>query len=343
MSAFSLCLPDQRLAASTIQDSLVTLQVGSVTMATLQLSRPAANSILLTGPLHPETPPLALMPLLAELFCHQPSLRDVMLDTGCTDEFAVTLVRMGIMGRRIATANGWRLGCSRAVFWQQPQLWLPTPGVSGVATEYVMSHGRRHPRRAPQPQGVVYQRYLPRQGCTFTLRVANIRRDLPLFHAWMNMDRVHRFWTLAGKREAHAAYLQAQIDDVGVLPLMGEFDGEPFAYFEVYWAKEDRLAPFYAAQDFDRGCHLLVGNSRHASKGKTIAWMRAVSHYVFLDDSRTQRLVGEPHIDNVRFISHLQNQGFAKLKEFDFPHKRAALLMLEREVFFEQHGPWGEE
>ncbi|MEE4463942.1 GNAT family N-acetyltransferase, partial [Azotobacter chroococcum] len=31
---------------------------------------------------------------------------------------------------------------------------------------------------------------------------------------------------------------------------------------------------------------------------------------------------------------HLQALGFARLKEFDFPHKRAALMVLEREAFF---------
>jgi RimJ/RimL family protein N-acetyltransferase len=57
-------------------------------------------------------------------------------------------------------------------------------------------------------------------------------------------------------------------------------------------------------------------------------------HYLFLDEPRTQRIVCEPRADNARMIQHLQALGFAKHKEFDFPHKRAALMVLERETFF---------
>jgi hypothetical protein len=37
-------------------------------------------------------------------------------------------------------------------------------------------------------------------------------------------------------------------------------------------------------------------------------------------------------------IAYLRAQGFGCLKEFDFPHKRAALMMLSREAFFERCG-----
>jgi acetyl CoA:N6-hydroxylysine acetyl transferase len=35
-------------------------------------------------------------------------------------------------------------------------------------------------------------------------------------------------------------------------------------------------------------------------------------------------------------IQHLQARRFAKPKEFDFPHKRAALMVLYRDAFFER-------
>jgi hypothetical protein len=35
-------------------------------------------------------------------------------------------------------------------------------------------------------------------------------------------------------------------------------------------------------------------------------------------------------------IGHMQGQGFYCQKEFDFPHKRAALMALERERFFDR-------
>ncbi|BCG00958.1 hypothetical protein PPGU19_055260 [Paraburkholderia sp. PGU19] len=122
-------------------------------------------------------------------------------------------------------------------------------------------------------------------------------------------------------------------------PLIGCFDDEPFAYFEVYWAKEDRIAPFYDAGDFDRGLHLLVGNSDYQSAGKLRAWFNGILHYMFLDDPRTQRIVGEPRIDHTRHIAWMHRLGAYTLKEFDFPHKRAALVIVEREPYFGQFGP----
>jgi hypothetical protein len=35
-------------------------------------------------------------------------------------------------------------------------------------------------------------------------------------------------------------------------------------------------------------------------------------------------------------IHHLQNTGFDRVRDFDFPHKRAALMSLSRERFFER-------
>ncbi|GAB3263186.1 GNAT family N-acetyltransferase [Chitinimonas naiadis] len=343
MSTYILTLPNGREARAQRLDDRYILLISNEIIAQFTVTQTSPEQIRLSGDLPLEPHPKALLSLLAELFCHQPGLQQVTLELVCTRDFAVAAVRAGIAAEKHAEAGAWQLRCDRMTFWQQPDLWLTTPSSAGIALQYVMTGEKRHPRRAPKPHGVVYRRYLPSLDSTFTLRVAETARDIDAFHDWMNQDRVHRFWELAGDRESHATYLQAQIDDPKVLPLIGEFDGEPFAYFETYWAKEDRLAPYYDVQDFDRGCHVLVGNSRHRGPAKVVVWMRAVSHYLFLDDPRTQRIVGEPRVDNARFIAYLQSQGFGKLKEFNFPHKRAAMVVLEREAFAEQYGPWGEE
>jgi RimJ/RimL family protein N-acetyltransferase len=283
-----------------------------------------------------------LLPVLAELFCHDNALREIVLTAHCPPPLAAALIRQGVATRAQTTDDGLHLAIDRPTFWQQPDLWLTAPSSAGMASSYVVSQGKRHPRRAAKPVGAVYRRYLPTLGSLLCLRVADPTADLDHFHQWMNQDRVHRFWELAGDRTSHLRYLHEQIDDPRVLPLIAEFDGEPFAYFESYWAKEDRIAPYYDADDYDRGCHVLVGDLRHRGPAKVAAWLRGLSHYLFLDDPRTRRIVGEPRVDNTRFIEYLQSQGFAKRKEFDFPHKRSALVMLEREAFFDQFGPWGE-
>jgi RimJ/RimL family protein N-acetyltransferase len=64
------------------------------------------------------------------------------------------------------------------------------------------------------------------------------------------------------------------------------------------------------------------------------SWLSALTHYLFLDEPRTQRIVAEPRADNGRMIGHMQSQGYHRDKEFDFVHKRAALMVQSREVFF---------
>lgn len=124
--------------------------------------------------------------------------------------------------------------------------------------------------------------------------------------------------------------------DPHIIPLIGEFNGQPFGYVEVYWVAEDRLSPYYDVQDYDRGIHLLVGEQDFRGPQHFNAWMKAISHYLFLDDVRTQRLVLEPRSDNQRLFNRILPFGYEKCFEFNFPHKRSALLMLTRDRFFSE-------
>lgn len=341
MNAFALMIARGQLADAVLDDGQLVCLLNDEPLCRLQLQMVDTHHLRLLGtiPALPGLSPDCLLPALAQLFCRQGALQTVSLQLAVDADFARQAVRSGVASQWLADGS---LLCSRAAFWQHSRLWLTQPSSAGMPLEYVMSGEKRHPRRPPQPEGVVYRRYLPQLDSVFSLRVATLAQDLDHFHGWMNQDRVHRFWELAGDRDSHAAYLAAQIDNPKVVPLIGQFDDEPFAYLESYWAREDRIAPFYDAQDYDRGCHVLVGNSRHRGPAKVSAWLRATCHYLFLDEPRTQRVVGEPRVDNTHFIAYLQQQGFAKLKEFDFPHKRAAMMVLEREAFFGQYGPWGQ-
>lgn len=289
--------------------------------------------------------PAALLPLLADWFGRDRNRREATIvlplvaGEALASAFAVRAVREGIADHVTREGMTLRLVTSRATFWQQPSPWLTAPRSGGAAARYVVANGWRHPVRPPAPAGVVYRRYIPTLNLTFSLRTLDIRSDTELFHRWMNLDRVARFWDFKGSIEQHAAYLQAQCADPHVHPLIGCFDERPFAYFEAYWAKEDRIAPFYDAHDFDRGLHLLVGEPHAHGPGKLTAWFNSVLHYLFIDDPRTQRIVGEPRVDNVRHIAHMHRMGCYTLKEFDFPHKRAALVVLERDTYFAHYGP----
>ncbi|MEM8290506.1 GNAT family N-acetyltransferase, partial [Morganella morganii] len=126
-----------------------------------------------------------------------------------------------------------------------------------------------------------------------SLRTLDIERDLERFHRWQNSPRVAEFWQEDGSLEQHRERLRQLEADPHALGLIGCFDDEPFAYFEAYWAKEDRIAPFYVAEDYDRGIHMLVGEEAHRGPHKVACWLSALVHYLFLDDPRSQRVVAE--------------------------------------------------
>lgn len=225
----------------------------------------------------------------------------------------------------------------RDMFWQLPGDWLSQGDALPYPVTMIMDEsGRRHPRRRAKPAGEVYRRFDTGIQAWVSLRTLDIEEDLHRFMRWQNSERVAAFWEQNGTLEEHRAYLESQAKESRVLNLIGCIDDEPFAYFEAYWAKEDRIAPYYDAQDFDRGIHMLVGEDHHRGPHKVKAWLNALCHYLFLDDCRTTRIVSEPRSDNDRMIQHLQARRFAKPKEFDFPHKRAALMVLHRDAFFER-------
>ena len=194
--------------------------------------------------------------------------------------------------------------------------------------------GRSHPERPALAHGVAYDRFDPLLGMRMSFRRIDLARDLAMFHAWMNDARVSYFWELARSEAELADYLVRLEADPHAWPLIGCFDGDPAGYFEVYWGKEDRLGPYYEAHDYDRGWHGLIGNRRHLGAAKTAGWLRGLTHFLFLDDPRTEKMVGEPRVDSVKLLRYADALAYEKVKEFDFPHKRAALMHCWRERFF---------
>ena len=241
-----------------------------------------------------------------------------------------------LSGLLIPTENAGQFRCERTLFWQLPQPWLGQSLTGSYPQQMVISGGKRHPLRPLKPKGEVYRRFDARLGMWISLRTLDIEEDLSRFNRWQNSPRVASFWQEEGTLEQHREYLGKLDADPHTITLIGCFDDQPFAYFEAYWAKEDRIAPFYDVGDYDRGIHMLVGEENHRGPHKVASWLSALTHYLFLDDPRTQRVVAEPRADNGKMIGYMQGQRFHCEKEFDFPHKRAALMVLGRERFFER-------
>ncbi|KAM4055882.1 acetyltransferase (GNAT) domain-containing protein [Hirsutella rhossiliensis] len=246
----------------------------------------------------------------------------------------------------------------RSAFWQgcasplgsQP-IWLPSRSAVAVVPhlEYtLMPTGPtflRHPRRYPKPTpgSVIYSRYIPSLDEHFSLLALDYTNPehLNLFHTWQNDPRVAQGWKETGTLEEHREYLRAMHEDPHVMAVLGRFDDAPFAYFEVYWAKEDKMGAHYAALDFDRGRHSLVGDPAYRGLHRVMAWWPSVMHYLFLDDHRTENVVGEPRLSNDKVLMYEYMFGLHQDKYLDLPHKRSSLVKCSRERFF-QVCPFGQ-
>lgn len=239
-----------------------------------------------------------------------------------------------LVERGVLTRSDGRLLAHADAVMQQPSLWLARGEEPPFPERFVLTGDRRHPLRRPKPRGVVYARFIPWLGETLSFRAATVEDDLGTFHRWMNDPRVAAFWSESGDLSHHRRYLEGLIADPHMLPMIGAFDGVPFAWFEIYWAKENRLGPFYDADDYDRGWHVAVGEASRRGGASIGAWLPSLVHFMLLDDPRTRRIVGEPAASHVQQIRNLERSGFARIKTFDFPHKRAALVSLTRERFF---------
>lgn len=260
---------------------------------------------------------------LALLFESSPQLRSIEL-SDLFDEILNDIVYELTDGQKIV----WR-----ETLMQYPQFWL-THTRPLLPHKAVLSKSGYHPMRPRPQQGELYRRYIPELGQDISLVGLDIDQHAILFSQWQNNDRVAAFWDQKGSLEEHTAFLKEQLADDKNQLIVVCLDDEPFAYIEAYWAKEDRIAPYYPVSDYDRGIHMLVGEERHRGAHKIAAWLPSVCHYLYLSDPRTDKIVSEPRADNQKMIAYLQKYGFAKLKEFDFPHKRSALMCQLRESFF---------
>ncbi|KEP68313.1 siderophore biosynthesis protein [Thioclava dalianensis] len=284
--------------------------------------------------LHPPEEPISP----AELY--HTSLQAFELLTAQGPEVALRLTGVGwteilprLVTEGIALASSGGPFVLPEAFWQVPGPWLGQAQAPYPLLWQTGPHGR-HPRRPPKPEGRLYRRHIPWLGQNFELHALTMDH-LPLFHRWQNDPRVAAFFEEAGSLEAHRAYLERLLADPHMMPVIGMMEGVPFAYFELYWCRENRLGAVYEAGPWDRGWHVLVGEAAYRGAAYITAWLPSLMHYMFLAEPRCARIMGEPKASHTQQLRNLGRAGFAHLRDFDFPHKRASLVQLDRQHFFE--------
>lgn len=263
------------------------------------------------------------------------------------------------------TGTSSRVLVSRAAFWQgagprnagkwapvldsmadlAPRPFEPTPysaAADGVRVRTL------HPARMPKigawdpasPEArttPMYRRYIPalRQTLTYRLASSKSAQDVDLIHRWHASDRVSAGWRQNLSRNDHAKYLETIEKSSDQMALIGEWDGDPWGYVEVYWSKESPLHAYYPAGDYDRGFHILVGEDKYRGPARVRSWMGSLAHLIFLLDDRTMSSLAEPRASNTKAVDYISMLGGHVHSLIDLPHKRAALILIPRQRFFQ--------
>lgn len=206
-----------------------------------------------------------------------------------------------------------------------PTYYPPAP------TQYTSTNGVRHPIRPKPPHQaeVFYVRYIPSLQQYLSFRVPfvpmvkpgsgpgtpvssavtgieqhlteNICSDVDTLHRWMNVPRVEAMWAEGGPKSAQEKFLLDTLTSRHKFPVIGCWDGKPFGYFEIYWVKEDPLGLLLGHVDnYDRGIHLLIGEQEFRGAHRVAVWLSALVHHCFLADMRTESVVLEPRVDNIK-------------------------------------------
>ncbi len=188
--------------------------------------------------------------------------------------------------------------------------------------QYAITNHTRHPLRPKPPRmgEVFYTRFVPSVGQYLSFRVASISpkpvpymgpvgpnppaephilamADTALLESWHAKPRVSAFWG-----EYATGFLTNALQSRHSFPVIGLWDGVPFGYFELYWAKEDLLGRYAgsAVDDWDRGCHVLIGEEW--ARGRVQLWLTSLVHWLFCADYRTMNICLEPRVDNARSV-----------------------------------------
>ncbi|MFG1511567.1 GNAT family N-acetyltransferase [Halobacteriovorax sp. HFRX-2_2] len=191
-------------------------------------------------------------------------------------------------------------------------------------------------RRPRVYEGELYQA-TSKHNHEIVLRAFDMDKDLLIFHEWHNKKYVYEFWEMNKPLEELREYVQGLKDSPYQLPIIVDIDGEQAGYFEVYWGFDDRIAPYCNASLYDRGIHILIGEEKFLGTRAVFDSIFHLTKFLFEDDSRTQKVWGEPRVDNKKVLTLARLlPGWEHKGVFSFPHKTSNLLEADRTRFFSE-------
>ncbi|MDZ5783270.1 GNAT family N-acetyltransferase [Marinococcus luteus] len=163
-------------------------------------------------------------------------------------------------------------------------------------------------------------------------REVDVQSDLHLLHGWMHQAHVVPFWQLNISKSSYQAHLQKALADNHQSLYIGELDGRPVSYWEVYWAADDIIGSYYEAEPADQGVHLLIGPPEETGRGLALPLLKAMLSMQF-QQPETNRVIAEPDITNGKMIHVFKKAGFEPVKPVDLPDKRGLLMVCTRRAY----------
>ncbi|GEK58645.1 GNAT family N-acetyltransferase [Marinococcus halophilus] len=170
------------------------------------------------------------------------------------------------------------------------------------------------------------------EGERIQFRAVDEKADFHMLHGWMHETHVVPFWQLNMGESKYRTHLHKALNDPHQTLYIGELDGRPVSYWEVYWAADDIIGSYYRAEPADQGVHLLIGPPEETGKGYALPLLKAMLSVQF-QYARTARIIAEPDITNDKMIHVFKKAGFESVKPVDLPDKRGLLMVCRRETF----------
>ena len=171
---------------------------------------------------------------------------------------------------------------------------------------------------------------LPTLPRPYDLRPCDPDVDAALVSKWMNSPHLAAAWQYAWSPPRWQQYLRAQVTGTYSRPLIGESDGAPFVYIEVYRAARDSIARCYDADPYDVGIHAAIGDGRFRHRGIASILLPHLTRSIFDSESSCRRVMFDPDQRNAAARAVCEAAGGVLLGEFDMPNRRMALYAIER-------------
>jgi aminoglycoside 6'-N-acetyltransferase len=150
--------------------------------------------------------------------------------------------------------------------------------------------------------------------------------DLTLLAAWLERPHVRRWW---GDHGEALVSIEKHLRDAAVEPYMVMLDGRDFAYIQVADLDMEDDAALDGQPEGTCGIDQFIGVETLLGKGHGPAFMARFCQELF--ERGKNRVLVDPHPDNIFAIRAYTKAGFQRLGETNTNYGRALLMALDRQ------------